>query len=252
MFLIKKVLTALILPPNGPILLALFGLWLASKKSRRWHHGGIALILVALAALLIMSVPLIGKSLLASREVFSPITQAQLAQAQALVVLGGGSYRNAPEYSGYTVSNGTLERLRYAARLARESGLPLLLTGGAPFGGKPEAESMKEVLEDDFGQVVRWTEIQSRDTAENASHSAPILKDAGITRIALISHAWHLPRAVQLFEREGFQVTAAPTAFITASPSLLEDLLPGDGLSFSRQALHEYLAQLAHQLTGKS
>ena len=252
MFLIKKVLSALVLPPTGPILFALLGLWLTSKKSRRWRHGGFALVLVALTSLVALSVPLIGKSLLASREVFSPITQAQLAQAQALVVLGGGSYRNAPEYAGDTVGKATLERLRYAARLARESGLPLLLAGGAPFGGKPEAESMKEVLEHDFGQVVRWTEIQSRDTAENASLSAPLLKDAGITRIALISHGWHLPRAVQLFEHEGFQVTAAPTAFITVSPSLLEELLPGDGLSFSRQAIQEYLGQLAHQLTGKS
>lgn len=252
MFLIKKVLSALVLPPTGPILFALLGLWLTSKKSRRWRHGGFILAAVALLSLLALSVPLIGKSLLSSRELFPPITHAQLTQAQALVVLGGGSYRNAPEYANDTVNNATLERLRYAARLARESRLPLLLTGGAPFGGKPEAEAMKEVLEHDFGQTVRWTEIESRDTTENASRSAPLLKAAGITRIVLISHGWHLPRAVRLFEHEGFQVTAAPIAFITASPSLLEELLPGDGLSFSRQALQEYLGKLANLLTGKS
>ena len=252
MFLIKKLITALLLPPTGPILLALFGLWLAQSKSRRWRHGGTFLTATALLTLLALSLPLTGNALLARLEPFPAISKTQLADTQAIVILGGGSYFGASEYGGDTVGSASLERIRYGAKLARESRLPLLVTGGSPFGGRPEGESMKAVLESEFGIKVRWVEAASHDTAENASLSAPILKSAGITRIALVSHGWHLPRAIPLFEREGLTVTPAPTVFTRPSPSLIEDLLPGGGLSNSRYALHEYLGLLFNTLTGKS
>jgi uncharacterized SAM-binding protein YcdF (DUF218 family) len=247
MFLLKKLITALILPPAGPLLLALLGLWLTRAKSRRWQHAGLWLATLSLLGLLVLSLPFVGNALMAPLEPHPPITQAQLQRAQAIVVLGGGSYHSAPEYGGDTVGYTTLERLRYGARLARQSRLPLLVTGGTPFGGRPEAESMREALQSDFGVKVRWVEAVSRDTAENASLSAPILKAAGITRIALVSHGWHLPRAIPLFEKQGLEVIAAPTAFSTGSPSLVEDLLPR-AMVRSRQALNEYLGQLYNRL----
>ena len=248
MFLLKKILAALILPPAGPVLLALFGLWLArSAKSRRWQHGGVALAALSMVSLLLLSLPVVGNALMASLEPNPPITALQLQRVQAIVIPGGGSYFAAPEYGGDTVSHYSLERLRYGARLACESRLPLLVSGGAPFGGRAEAESMREALERDFGVKVRWVEASSRDTAENASLSAPILKAAGVTRIALVSHGWHLPRAIRLFEEQGLEVTPAPTAFSTGSPSLIGNLLPG-AINRSRHALSEYLGQLYNRL----
>lgn len=247
MFLLKKILAALILPPAGPILLALCGLWLSRTGGRRWQHGGVWLASLALFGLLLLSLPIVGNALMAPLEPHPPITQQQLQRVQAIVILGGGSYHVAPDYGGDTIGYATLERLRYGARLARESRLPLLVTGGAPFGGRPEAESMREALEQDFGVKVRWVEAASRDTAENADLSAPMLKAAGVTRIALVSHGWHLPRAVALFEARGLEVAPAPTAFSTGSPSLLENLLPA-GMTRSRWALNEYLGQLYNRL----
>lgn len=247
MFLLKKILAALILPPAGPILLALLGLWLSRARSRRWQHAGLWLATLALLGLLLLSLSVVGNALMAPLEPNPPITAAQLQRTQAIVILGGGSYHAAPEYGGDTVGYTTLERLRYGARLTRESRLPLLVSGGAPFGGRPEAEAMREALEQDFGVRVRWVEAASRDTAENAAFSAAMLKAAGVTRIALVSHGWHLPRAIALFEGQGLDVTPAPTAFSTGSPSLLEDLLPG-GLTRSRWALNEYLGQLYNRL----
>ncbi len=123
----------------------------------------------------------------------------------------------------------------------------MLVTGGSPFGGRPEGELMREALETDFGVKVRWVEAASRNTLENASQSGPLLKAAGITRIALVTHAWHLPRAIPLFERQGLEVVPAPMAFSTGSSSRLEELLPG-GLGSSRWALNEYLGQLYNRL----
>ncbi len=247
MFLLKKILASLILPPAGPLLLVLLGLWLMRSKSRRWQGAGLWLATLSVLVLLVLSLPVVGNALMAPLEPNPPITTAQLQRVQAIVILGGGTYYAAPEYGGDTVSRTTLERLRYGARLARASRLPLLVTGGAPFGGRPEAEAMREVLELEFGVKVRWVEAASRDTTESARLSAPLLKAAGVTRIALVSHGSHLPRAIVLFEKRGLEVAPAPTAFSTGSPSLIAGLLPG-GLGRSRTALSEYLGQLFNRL----
>lgn len=242
MFLLKKLLAALVLPPTSPLLLALVGLWLTRRRPRAGH----ALIAVGIGSLLLLSTPWVANRLLSSLEDSPPITREDLGRAEAVVILGAGSYYGAPEYGGDTVNELALERLRYGARLARTSSLPVAVTGGAPLGGRPEAESMAEALATDFGVGVRWMETESRDTAENAAFLAPMLKDAGIQRIALVTHAWHMPRARELFERNGMEVLPAPTRFTTSSPGALGPGLPSaSGLRTSYFALHEWLGRRA-------
>lgn len=240
-FFAKKLLSALLLPPLAPLLLVLAGLLLLRRRPRlgRW---------VAFAGLLLLwalSTPWVGKSLLQRVETYPAIAPGALRDVQAIVVLGGGNLLGAPEYGGDTVGPPSLARIRYAARLHRQSGLPILVTGGAPFGGRPEGDTMAEALALEFGVPVRWKETASRDTAENASLSAPLLKAAGIRRIALVSHAWHLPRAVPLFEAQGFAVVPAPTAFTAPPASPWLGLLPSvGGLEASYWAGHEWLGRM--------
>lgn len=245
MFFLKKLLTALILPPTGPILLALCGLWL----TRRHPRLGRGLALGALLGLLALATPRVADALMQSLERYAPITAPDLARAQAIVILGGGTYYAAPEYGGDTVGRWALERVRYGVYLQRRSRLPILATGGAPQGGRPEALTMQDAIERDLGGQVKWLETASRDTAENARFSARILKAAGISRIALVSHGWHLPRAVACFEREGLQVFPAPTAYRTHAPDAPLRLMPtADALLGSSKAVHEWLGILAQQL----
>jgi len=245
MFVLKKLLTALVLPPFGLLLLAVAGLLLLRYRPRL----GRFIALGALVLLMTLSLPQVANRLLRSLETFQPIEASSLATAQAIVVLGAGSYINAPEYGGDTVSSGSLVRLRYAARLYRQTGLPLLVTGGAPFGGRPEGELMREALKQDFGIPVRWAEIASGDTAENAAFSSPLLHQAGIQRIALVTHAWHMPRSVEWFRRQGFEVIPAPTCFTSDMPASVANLLPSSAaLDGSRLALHEWLGQLVQRV----
>ena len=93
MFLLKKILAALILPPTGLVLLALFGLWLArSRRSRRWQHGGAVLATLSLLGLLVLSLPVVGNALMAPLEPHPPISPQQLRRVQAIVILGGGTF----------------------------------------------------------------------------------------------------------------------------------------------------------------
>lgn len=238
MFYLKKLLSALVLPPLGPIVLALLGLWLARRRPRLGH----ALTAIALLGLVALSMPPVAIGLMRSLESQPPISEQKLARAQAIVILGGGVYWEAPEYGGDTVSRSTLERVRYGVLLQQRSGLPILVSGGAPFGGRPDGETMKAAIEGTLGGRVQWVESASRDTAENAAYSAAILKTAGISRIALVSQAWHLRRAVELFERKGLEVLPAPTGFTTAPPSAFAAALPSAGaLATSSDALREWL-----------
>jgi len=238
MFLTKKILTAIAMPPLSLLIIACIGLWFSRRHPRR----GLAITAFALTILAVLSLPIVAHVLKKSLEDTAPITADQLARAQAIVILGGGIYRNAPEYGGDTIGRSSLTRTRYGLHLHRQTGLPLLVSGGAPFGGLPEADAMRNAIEQEFKEVVRWTENRSRDTSENAQYSAALLKQEGITHIALVSHVSHLPRAVAYFEREGLVAFPAPTQFTPEIAFGLLHFLPSSGaLHASTQVLREWL-----------
>ena len=243
LFLLKKIISALILPPTSLILLAFVGLWL----SRRYPGAGKTLIALALTTLLILSLPITGNALIRSLETAPPITETQLKDIQAIVILGGGKNNNAPEYGGIdTINKATLERLRYGAHLQQQTGKPILVTGGAPYGGRPEADAMAETLKQDFHAKTIWVEDQSNDTAENAAYSAKILKQHNVTNIALVSQAWHLPRAKTLFEKQGLTVTLAGTGYTTSEQQTIAQWLPeANSLNKGSMAIKEYLGNIA-------
>lgn len=245
MFLLKKLLTALALPPLSLILLAALGLGLSRRHPRcgRWLTG------VSLLTFGFLSLPMVAGALLHSLAPYPPVSASQLAQAQAIVILAGGLQHDAPEYGGDTVNHFSLIRSRYGARLQKQSGLPILVSGGAPTGGKPEGEAMKEAIEQDFGAQVRWVEARSLDTQDNARLSARLLQADGITRIVLVSHAWHLRRAMPLFTQQGLEVIAAPTGFSSTAPQAWAMSLPNaKAFSESCYALHEWLGIFVQQL----
>ncbi|MNT55386.1 hypothetical protein D3C72_1926190 [compost metagenome] len=73
---------------------------------------------------------------------------------------------------------------------------------------------MADSLRDDFGVTVRWQEGRSRTTWENAQFSAEVLLPQGVKRVVLVTHAWHMPRAVWSFRKAGFEVVPAPVGFL--------------------------------------
>lgn len=245
LFWLKKLLAAFLLPPASPLLLALLG-WLLLGRHPR---SGRLLIGLGLFGLWVFSTPATVGWLAQPLEQYGPPTPAQLKSAQAIVVLAGGRDGMAPEYGGETVSQFTLARLRYGARLARQTGLPLLLSGGAPSGGRPEAVLMNEALQQDFGLSARWLETASLDTHDNARFSAALLRQAGLSRIVLVSDANHLPRALAEFEGRGLQLIPGPTRFLAGNLGPRMAWLPnGNAAQSGRLVAHEWLGLLALRL----
>lgn len=189
--------------------------------------------------------------LVRSLERHPPITTDQLARAQAIVVLGGGADAVAPDNGQDALARGARERLRYAVLLQRQTGLPLLATGGALGGARAEAEVMKEVAARELRGRVRWVEPQALDTQGNARMSAPLLKAAGVQRIVLVTHGWHMVRAAHLFRREGLEVFPAPMGLTPPASQRWQRVLPrASALVDSSLALHEWLGILAQRGLG--
>lgn len=157
-----------------------------------------------------------------------PIRAEQLRQVQAIVLLSG-----------------RIDRLKHAADLHRQTGLPLLVTGkgGGDSYFPAESMTMEAILRKEQGLQPRWVEVESVDTVENALYSACLLAPLGIRKVALVTDPMHMPRSRVLFLAAGFSVVPAPAFDEPAEkiPLTLDSFVPSsDGMIATRRALREW------------
>lgn len=234
---LTNALAAFLLPPGLLIALLAAGLLLRHRRPRL----GTGLIASGLAGLYLLSMPLTAHILLTAWE--HPPAPPAANSAAAIVVLGGSKSHHAPEYGRGSVLDASLERLRYAAHLHRQTGLPILVSGGSPDGSpQTEAELMQYALEHEFSIPVRWIEGASANTIENARFSYRMLAAENMRTILLVTHAWHMPRARLAFEAAGFRVIPAATGYASRYRWTINDLLPdARALRDSALVFHEII-----------
>lgn len=249
---LKPILTTLILPAtSGLLALLALCIWMW-RRSARAARLPVAMAGVVTLGMWLLSSPAVAFWLsLHLLPQVSPITLDDLKRhkVQAIVVLGGGIENDVPEYNGPTLSPDAMSRLLYGVHLSRTSHLPMAYTGGIGWAGLPgqasEAEVAALALNRMGAPALRWQETQSRDTRENALLTAALLKNDGVSHIALVTHAWHMPRSVQQFENAGLLVTPAPMGYIRNDMPLSLQWLPsGQGLRHSGWLIREWLGLL--------
>lgn len=241
-----------LMPPGILFLLLLAAWWLRARRPR------LAMLCFALGlgGLWLMSLPLTVE--LAARQLETePALPTEAwaglsARADAIVILGAGRVRGDPAWDAKDQPTGVaLERMRYAAQLAKASGLPVLTSGGLHYGTPPsEAQLMAERMKEDFGVAVSWQEQASRTTWENAQMSAALLQPKGIRRVVVVTQAWHMRRTRWSFEQSGFEVVAAPVGFLGGEHARpYAGLLPeGKAIWQSGQLLNEAAGLLGYRL----
>jgi len=241
-FLWKLFLKTLVLPPAGPLILAVVGLVMATRQ--RLHRTGITLCVLGIALLWLLATPFIADSLVRSAERYPALDLAKPIDAQAVVILGGGVRLNAPEYGSSAPGATTLERIVYGARVAHVTHLPVLVSGS-----HGEAAAMTSSLQRDLGITPTWIENHSRDTHQNARMSAAILVPSGVRRIVLVTSAAHMARSVSEFQAAGLEVVPAPTAMWTRRDTGLLEWVPNtDALVRSQRALYEGLGRMVQEV----
>lgn len=205
-----------LMPPGLLFLLLVAAWWLR----RSWPRTARACFVAGLGGLWLMSLPLVVQGLARQLETVAPLQRDEWAslsgRADAIVILGAGRERGDLAWDSQDQPTGVaLERMRYAAQLAKASGLPVLTSGGLHYGSPPsEARLMADSMQRDFVVPVRWLEEESRTTWENARFSAAMLLPQGVKRVVVVTQAWHMPRAVWSFQRAGFEVVPAPVGFM--------------------------------------
>jgi uncharacterized SAM-binding protein YcdF (DUF218 family) len=238
---LKTVLRTLILPPSGPLLLALAGLLLL-----RWRpRAARLLLLLGFGSLWLLSVPAISDALTRLSERYPALDMSRAAQAQAVVILGGGGQRAyAPEYGGPAPDPGLLERLAYGAYIAHRTDLPILVSG---YG--VEAAAMRAALTRNFGLEARWMDEHAYDTFENARNSARLLRADDVHTIVLVTGASHEWRASHEFMAAGLEVIPAPTGLLAPREVGLMRYLPNSqALERSYVATYELFGEPVRQL----
>lgn len=248
----RYIIKQLALPPSSLLLLLLLGVALR----KRWPKLAITCFGIAISGLYIMSLPITVEYAARTLETEAALTTEQWPtlhqQADAIVVLGGGREVNDPAWQSDQPSLMAMQRLRYAARLAKASNLPVLLSGGLHFGQPPsEAQLMADSLQQDFSVRADWLEGESRTTWENAQFSAKILQAQGIKRVVLVTNAWHMPRSRWSFEQFGVEVVSAPIGFLSGHNNRpLNGWLPeGKAMWQNTALLNEALGAVIYRLT---
>ena len=260
---IKPVLAALLLPPVPFIVMALAGAGVTRARPRvaRW------LVSIACVGIWLSCctgvVHWVETTWLAEPPALTAAQRAVLkaraaaGETMAIVVLGGGMDREAPEYDGRDdLANAPLARLRYAAWLSRQTGIPLAASGGRGWGSSDpavtaEATRTAQIAQAEFGTPPRWIEATSRDTHENAIDTLALLRAAGIHEIVVVTTGWHMPRAMREFRAAAAAGAASGTIVVTPAPMgqaypadtrVMRWMPSGSGLLRMHQVLHEVIA----------
>ena len=225
-----------LVPPAGLVLVCAIAAWLTLWYPRL----GITLSIAAASLLLLASLPVVAARMIEDVEV-EPPDKPDFTGAHAIVVLGGGVHRGDGDQVPDTLGPATLERLDFAVHAYRQLNLRIAVTGGKTEGADTaEATLMKAILEGDFHVPVTWVENQSGNTFENALYTKQLLQADHVTTVVLVTHAWHMRRALWCFERVGLHAMPYPVPLTYDRSDRADDYLPNmRALGDSYRALHE-------------
>jgi len=234
-FFLKKLISYFLIPPGSFILLMLAVAFLGKGWARR-------LACIGAIALYLLSVEPVKDALLYPLEKSYGVPDK--ITGDVIVVLGGGTYN-----SGYLKAS-SYKRLVTGYILHRQTGMPLILSGGSATKNVSEAEVMRRLLFE-MGVKERYVfvDVRSRDTAENALYVKEICEKLGCKRIVLITSAFHMRRAVRVFKKAGLDVLPYPTDHRFEGSYNLYSLFPKYSVfSDSSTAVREYLGILFYAL----
>jgi uncharacterized SAM-binding protein YcdF (DUF218 family) len=262
MFIFLSKFLPLFVYPLGLACLLLFIALLVSYKRKTSN------ILIATALIVLWLSSTTGFSNLLARSLeLQYLPPEEIPTGEVLVVLGGGTEPASPPRTTVEI-NGAGDRVLYAAELYKEGKAPYILLSGGDIqwlssGSTTPAEDMATLLmQMGVPESALWLETESKNTYENALYAREFLDEQDINQILLVTSAMHMPRAVALFEKQGFEVTPLPVDFsvtdsLSASSdennfiSKLIDIMPSaSNLGLTTNAMKEYLGYFIYKLQG--
>ncbi len=247
-FEFRRLVETLLLPPGNTVLLMALALIVVAIT----RHCRVRFLSFVVFLLWLLSTPWFTFQLLDHlQKPFSPLLEIP-KDADVIVLLSAGHYEIANEFGSDAMPNSAaLERAHYAAWLAKKTGLPIIVSGGSVTPEEmSEASILGAVLRDQLGVKNVLEENHSKNTEENAKFTQALMHQYGFRKPLLVTHYWHMPRAINWFRYQGIQAYAAPTARHAKGPverEIWQWIPQAKSLNYSSLALHEYLGALHYQ-----
>jgi uncharacterized SAM-binding protein YcdF (DUF218 family) len=252
-FVASKVFWMFLSPIVVLLILALVG---ASWPGDRWRGTFRSIGIAAILILIAVAMTPLGLMAAAPLENRFPQPAADMPPPFGIIVLGGAVNGTVSKARGEIVFDEG-ERMIEAAFLAkRYPQARVVFTGGSGslIGESKEAQAARELLIAlgvDPARII--VEGKSRNTEENAQFTAAIVPPEPKQRWLLVTSAFHMPRAIGVFEKAGFNVVADPVAYRTLGPGngWQWDLDPGSGFRIFETAVHEWIGLAVYRATGR-
>lgn len=249
-FILKKIVSGVFLDPLFLSLILIFAGLIFLSYTRKQRFGRV---LVGVGAFILLVFSLVDGSIFLTNSLESvyPVYHKTEQKVDFVVVLSGGADEKHGIAMNTRGSNVTLSRLVEGIRAYKlNPGSMIILTGGIP-PDKPASEIEKKLLVTlgiPASDII--TDHKSKDTADEAMFVRKILSDAPFI---LVTSATHMPRAMELFRKQGLNPIPAPTDFICSDErtGIVEKFPSAEHLADSNTAIHEYIGMLWHKLRGQ-
>ncbi len=208
LFLVKKIITVLIMPISIVLLLLFLGLLLHRKNPRQ----SFKYLLSATAILLFASFPPVADNLMSPIEnQYQPYSKSN-STVDYIIVLGCGHTSNLQLPATAELANCSLQRMVETLRIFKLHPESRIITSGyAANDIVTNAEKVKQAL------VILGVPEQKiinenfpKDTEEEAQLISPRVQG---TNVVLVTNADHMPRAMNYFQANGVKAIAAPTGY---------------------------------------
>ena len=206
------------------------------------------LAILALASLLILSLPVVADSLwrVIEQQALRPAVSSA-PHAQALVVLGGMTVDIRGEEGFETEWNENADRFWTGLELFKAGKAPrlFLMAGRLPWekSQKTEGEWLRaKAIEFGVPEKQIWLSPEVQNTQQEAQ---AVAKELPGGTILLVTSAFHMPRARALFEAQGLNVLPFPVDFrVVENDTTILDFLPSAGaLATTTSAMRELLGR---------
>jgi len=254
-FPLSKILGFFALPSNLVTVVGLIGVLLLLTRFKR---TGRALMVTSLVLLAIIGLTPLGNALIMPLEGRFPPWRGN-GDVTGIVVLGGAITPDVSIARNEVSLNESAERLTGAALLAAAYPRAKIIFSGGD-AGLVRAEGAEAPLARQLllglglppGRLI--IEDRSRNTVENAEFSKELADPKPGDRWLLVTSAYHMPRAIGVFRRAGFDVEAFPVDWRTVGfpDALAPSTSVADGLKRTDTAVREWVGLLVYWLTGRS
>ena len=218
-FILSKLLWVLLAPANLLVLLLLTGVFLAMAERQGLQDFGKKLSFSVAFLLFFIAIFPVGDWLLLPLENRFPAAKPE--RVDGIIVIGGDEDVRVTETRGKPTAYQSLARYNEFARLSRLypnaklvfSGGMGLVVPGVRTKTADVARAAFEILKVPVENVT--FEEKSRNTHENATLSKELAKPSPEQTWLLVTSAWHMPRAIAVFRKAGWNIVPAPTDYIT-------------------------------------